>query len=72
MQNKGTFIQPGGKDKDIGLTAKQYNPDFSIGYVRDMLSSQNGDIPSRQISEAEIEEILNSEWGNYYKNKRRR
>ena len=59
MKNKGTYSLPGGGEKGRSTTKVHYNPGADLQYVRDMLASQKGDIPSREVSEAEEEAMMN-------------
>ena len=59
MKNCGTFIQPGGGAKGRSFTRIHYSPGADLQYVRDMLASQKGNIPSREVSEAEEEAMMN-------------
>ena len=70
MQNRSTFIQPGGGAKGRSLTKTHYKPGADLQYVRDMLASQKGDIPSREVSEAEEEAMFNQIWNADYRDRR--
>jgi uncharacterized protein YneF (UPF0154 family) len=59
LKNCGTFIQPGGGARERSITRAHYNPGVDLKYIREMLASQGGDKPSREVSEAEEEAMMN-------------
>ena len=71
MPNKGTFTVPGGGLKDRGRT-KVHNRPANIQYIRDMIASQKGEKPSRTVTEAEEETMLNAIWNAEYRELRNR
>lgn len=70
LRNCGTFIQGGGGAKDRSLTKIHTNPG-SAKYIHEMIASQQGEKPSRTISEAEEEIQFNRIWNADYRKLRR-
>ncbi len=67
MPNKGYFITGAGGDKEPSGTKVHYNPGVSLDYLQEMVASQKGDIPSRPVTDSEVETMLNDTWNNQYK-----
>jgi hypothetical protein len=69
MQNRGTFIQPGGSAKERSLTRVHYNPGTDLQYIHDMLASQKVK-ESRTVTETEEETMFNQIWNADYRDRR--
>jgi hypothetical protein len=69
MQNRGTFIQPGGGAKERSLTKSHYNPGTNLQYIRDMLASQKVQV-SRTVTESEEDLMFNQIWNADYRDRR--
>jgi hypothetical protein len=69
MQNRGTFIQPGGGAKGRSLTKAHYNPGTDLQYIHDMLASQKAK-ESRTVTETEEETMFNQIWNEDYRDRR--
>ncbi|MDD5064939.1 MAG: hypothetical protein PHQ35_09330 [Phycisphaerae bacterium] len=56
--NKGTFIQGGGGSKNYGTARVSLKPNGSLKQLRELLASQGGDKPSREVSDNEEELMM--------------
>ncbi len=67
----GVYRQGGGGAKAPGMTKVKMWPGAGRKYLDELLSSQGGDKPSRPVSEAEEEQMMNRIWAQDYKKIRR-
>lgn len=71
LPNKATFRIGGGGNKDKSLTKVHYNPGVNAQYIHDMLGSQKNS-PSKTVSEAEEELMMNRIFNADYRDYRNR
>lgn len=65
--NKGTFYQGGSRNGERSIQRTVLRPRVTKSYLDEILASQGGNRPSRPVSEAEEEQMMNRIWAQDYR-----